>query len=199
MGSGSSAYLVAITMLAATVLYVAWRQGHAQEQLKCLRAQVEAAVTLHELEEQVLPSLERLERRSTFLERELQKQSRGTPTVEARGSSVEKEDQPGLRRAASTVDEQSDNVGDMLCSDLQTNEVVCEDFHTMPPEISLLLLGGAAQTPAHPFAHASGIATTRVFLGSPSSGMPIPSTLTEASGGGLETAQCLVESDTDIP
>ena len=96
MGAAGSAtspasHTLLVVVLAVAVLYVAWRSAQMQQELRGLRALVDASVSLHELEEQVMPAIDGLEMEAARLKREVQELARraaSAPRTHARGGSV---------------------------------------------------------------------------------------------------------------
>jgi len=93
--AGSSAsppsHTLLVVVLAGAVLYVAWRSAQMQQELRGLRSLVDASVSLHELEEQVMPAIDGLEMEAARLKREVQELARraaSAPRKHARGGSA---------------------------------------------------------------------------------------------------------------
>ena len=57
-------------------MYVAWRNSQVQEELRAVRDLVEASVSLHELEDDVMPALAALEEDSSRLKKQVQQLAR---------------------------------------------------------------------------------------------------------------------------
>jgi len=93
--AGSSAsppsHTLLVVVLAGAVLYVAWRSAQMQQELRGLRSLVDASVSLHELEEQVMPAIDGLEMEAARLKREVQELARraaSAPRKHARGGAA---------------------------------------------------------------------------------------------------------------
>lgn len=77
MGAGNS-NLVTVLILTSAILYLAWRLGRVQQELLGIRADVDAAVSLNEVEEQLLPALDSLEQETARLKTDLCAMKRNT-------------------------------------------------------------------------------------------------------------------------
>ena len=78
MGAANSSLspLLFSLVLAAGLLFVIWKQGKIIREISSLRSLVESSVSLHELEEQVMPAIDSLEQGATKLNREMQQLAR---------------------------------------------------------------------------------------------------------------------------
>ena len=157
MGAGSSTghatHAIAIALLSAALLYVAWRHSQTQQELRALRSLVDASVSLHELEEQVMPAIDALEQEAGRMKRDMQLLARAAalptakraaapcpqghgPAEDEDGEGNEKVSEPD--REGTWEDEEEDEVnvhsgGPRVASDI-------------PPEISLLMGMGSLLT-----------------------------------------------------
>ena len=81
-------------------MYVAWRNSQVQQELRAVRDLVEASVSLHELEDDVMPALAALEEDSSRLKKQVQQLAR---TMTARGGGVSPRAPNAPRRLKSSV------------------------------------------------------------------------------------------------
>ena len=63
--------MITVAALTVAILYLAWRSGQIQNEVHHLRDSLEATVSLHEIEEQILPTIDRLEQDIVSLKREI--------------------------------------------------------------------------------------------------------------------------------
>ena len=164
--SGAASQTLAILVLSAAVLYVAWRHSQTQQELRSLRSLVDASVSLHELEEQVMPAIDTLEQEAARLKREMQQlarqaaasgkaQERTTTTtperVEAPHSEAEREEEDQVRLAGG---------GDAAVTWALPQE--------LSPEFSLLMgMGSLLSGPSSPAQlSATGMPMARVLISS---------------------------------
>lgn len=85
-GSTSSAsQTLAILVLGSALLYVAWKHNCLSKELQGMRTLMEASVSLHDLEEHVMPAIDGLEREAAQLRREMRQVARAT-AVASRGA-----------------------------------------------------------------------------------------------------------------
>uniref|UniRef100_A0A6C0BZN2 Uncharacterized protein n=1 Tax=viral metagenome TaxID=1070528 RepID=A0A6C0BZN2_9ZZZZ len=83
MGAGtSSTYMVSLVALSVAILYLAWRSGQIQKELHELKAAMEATVSLHEIEDQLLPAIDTLEQDIMNLKRDVYTPKRGCQMTE---------------------------------------------------------------------------------------------------------------------
>jgi hypothetical protein len=83
--SASPAQTVAILLLGAALLYVAWRHNCLSRELRGVKTLVEASVSLHDLEEHVMPAIDGLQREAAQLRREMRQAARATATAAPKG------------------------------------------------------------------------------------------------------------------
>ena len=146
-----------ILLLSAAVLYVAWRQGQGIQEMKRLRALLDASVSLHELEEQVMPAIDRLEQEATRLKREMQQLARQTcaPTVHDAAP-------------ASALQAWGDPVETEDSDDLPEEEDVSSDADDLPqestPDVSSVLMNMSLQALLQPSVPVVAVPTTKVLL-----------------------------------
>lgn len=69
--SSSSTYMITVAALTVAILYLAWRSGQIQSEVHSIRESLEATVSLHEIEEQILPTIDGLEQDIVSLKREM--------------------------------------------------------------------------------------------------------------------------------
>ena len=86
----------AILIVAVAVVYLTWKSGQLQLEMRALRNLLEACVSLHELEDQVMPALESLDHKTAKLKHEMQALARdiartpvAQPSPEAEGKSTD--------------------------------------------------------------------------------------------------------------
>lgn len=91
MGAGaSSTYMMTVAALTVAILYLAWRSGQIQIELRGLKTAMDATVSLHEVEEQLLPAIDSLEQEVVSLKRDMHVLKRGgreRPLTEATNNS----------------------------------------------------------------------------------------------------------------
>ena len=99
MGSGQSAHTstAILFILATALLYVSWRQNRLREEVMSLQQLVEASVSLHELQEHVLPAIDNLEKEASRLKREMQSLGRQAAATQSHKSA------PATARAAKVL------------------------------------------------------------------------------------------------
>jgi hypothetical protein len=168
---------LAILVLSAAVLYVAWRNSQIRKEMRAIRSLVDASVSLHELEEQVMPAIDTLEKEAARLKREMQQLARAT----ASKTQLRRGETPAAH-AERTVgvlegdddyqSEEDEEEEDAVEGDRQ--DVPCDAGvfagRNMSPELSLLV--GSLLSSAPP-SGATGIPMARVLL---SAGQPAPIT-----------------------
>ena len=87
MTQGKSSCTLAFGMLSIALLYVAWRNIQITNEVRVLRSLVDSTVSLHELEEQVMPAIDSLEEEAERLKQEVQTLARQASGAHASGTS----------------------------------------------------------------------------------------------------------------
>ena len=127
--------MLTIVALSVAILYLAWRSGKIQAEMHDLKTAVEATVSLHEIEDQLLPTIDALEQGVAGLKKEmsmLRKEDREHRTDSKHGN-------------ADVFSEAFPDIS--LLMGMQQ------------------LIGGACGTPTGAVSsNGAGVATTRVFL-----------------------------------
>ena len=132
--SSSSTYMITVAALTVAILYLAWRSGQIQSEVHNLRDSLEATISLHEIEEQILPTIDGLEQDIVSLKRGIHLQRR---------SRVHKEEaeQDSAKQSADIPNDTFPDISLLM------------GVHS--------LIGGAYPNPA---ANAAGVSTARVLL-----------------------------------
>ena len=192
--SSSMSNTLAILAVAVAILYVAWRNGQIQQETKQLRTLVDASVSFHELEDQVMPAIASLEQEALRVKRDMQLLMRRTGPSR-RGRSEQKQavlDEP-LQVESSveddyhhlSTDDKDSQGGASLPSDfyhhLSTDDKDSRGGASLPTDFSLLMgmqtiLGGLSTS-----VNVVGVPTTRVVIGSPPLTPSLGPTVTEVS------------------
>ena len=171
--SSSMSNTLAILAVAVAILYVAWRNGQIQQETKQLRTLVDASVSFHELEDQVMPAIASLEQEALRVKRDMQLLMRRTGPSR-RGRSEQKQvvlDEP--LQVESSVENDYHH--------LSTDDKDSRGGASLPTDFSLLMgmqtiLGGLSTS-----VNVVGVPTTRVVIGSPPLTPSLGPTVTEVS------------------
>ena len=159
MGANSSSHVLAIGVLSLAILYVAWRHNQTQNELRALRALVDTSVSLHELEEQVMPAIDSLEQEAARLKREMQQMARKastqSPLAKPPGKEMKLADKEAQERQLDLSDDDGDSAQESV--DDESPAPAADDF-------PLLLGMGQCMAPPVPKIGTVGVPVTRVVI-----------------------------------
>lgn len=150
-------------------MYVAWRNSQVQQELRAVRDLVEASVSLHELEDDVMPALAALEEDSSRLKKQVQQLAR---TMTPRGGGR----LPARAERAASAEILGDAGGDsnatveraaVLRSSIGESDVGAFLSGAALPDFSLLMSMNSLLAGSHQQPGIAGIPMTRVLMRTP--------------------------------